>query len=202
MATLKGAPGSSGIVRCAACGAGNATNARACGQCAARIPPAPAAHAMAEPTSGALVPHATAYVALSSVLGLGAYLVPVGVVPAAQFILAVWGSSLLADLVFVAGTLAVGWVALTLSRRSLALSIIFAFLASWAVYSVSWMLVPPAVLGASELNRVEDVVESFRFTIGVGGAGLAFAAVAPAAVVGLRRARVAWRGRVRGSGAP
>lgn len=188
-------------MRCGSCGAQNAANATACGQCAARLPPVPATQAAAGPAPGDPVAQATAYVALSSVLGLGVFLLPAGVAPTAQFILGVWASSLLADAVFVAGTLAVGWGAVRIAQRSLALSVAFAFLASWAVYAVSWVLVPSNVVGASEVNRANDLTESFRFTLGVGWAGLAFAAVAPAAVVGLRRARVARGARVPGSGA-
>lgn len=124
-----------------------------------------------------LPPALVAFVFLSSYFGLGstyAFYDPLQVIP---FMGEVWTSSVLADLVFVAGTIGAALVAYRTALRSRAGGLALGALLHWATYLLSFMLLPQ--------REGMPLGEAIPFVLQWGWPGLAFAAIAPAVVAHL-----------------
>lgn len=198
--TLKPRPAVDPRVRCGSCGAANAANAPACGQCGAPSMPAarprplgPAPTVRMQEGTAPVRPRDVAfllaYVLVSSYLGLtGRFLFVASPLEALRFMGDIWSASVVADFVFVAGTVAAGVSAYRLTRRGSVLGgLVLALAATWITYALSWAL----VLAAEEAAARSQVEESlpllgiFAFVGAFGVVGLLFGTVAPV-VLGAR----------------
>jgi hypothetical protein len=113
------------------------------------------------------------FVLVSSVLGLAGR-----VLPAAPGIMAaVWSSSLVADLVFTAGSLAVAALGFVWARRDWKLGLVAGLLGHWIVYTASFLLLPGNL--SEDLRRGDALADRLVFVVEWGFLGLLFATVAP-----------------------
>jgi hypothetical protein len=109
-------------------------------------------------------------------LGAGAYI--------GMAIVTVWRSPI-ADLVFITGTVGAAILGTRLCRWSYLAAVIVALVANAAVYAVAFIIVDRLVLGGSH----NSVVGEASFAVVGGWPGLAFAALAPAALAYSRKPR-------------
>lgn len=155
------------------------------------------------PLTGRLLLGLLGYTALSSFLGLnGRFVLPGGgAMGALEFTYGVWRTSLLADVLFVAGSLFAGYLAWDLAKdERYAPSALVGFGVSWLTYSVSFI-----ALGGPEWFSYHETfsLDTPLFVLAWGLVGLVFAAGAPGAVHawtvrGDRPEREAERERARG----
>lgn len=133
------------------------------------------------------------YVFLSSYLGLtGRFGLVMDVGGALGFMGAVWGASVFADLVFVAGNVAAAAAGYALAQRGQAVGGALAAAAlAWATYAFSFLaLTQTAAFRSMSLG---GIVGTFEFVGMFGIAGILFAAIAPPATALAMRARASRR---------
>ena len=117
-----------------------------------------------------------AYPLGSSLLGLGNAMLTAG----ARIFGIVWGASLLGDILFVGGSLVVGWAAFELARRRrLTASIAVGLLGTWLVYTLAWSVTGPAISPENNADFARAEAASWVFTFQWGWPGILFAAAGP-----------------------
>lgn len=114
-------------------------------------------------------------VILSSFLGLAGRWFFSEPLESLKFMGSIWSASLLADIVFTAGTASAGWLAYRLARDHVLLAILAGAAAHWVVYLVSFLLLPD---GSTDAGTT-DVLSAARFVAMWGFPGLIFAGLAP-----------------------
>lgn len=119
------------------------------------------------------------YVALSSILGLsGRILSGIGPLSLARLVWDVWSASLVADLAFVLGTVAVGLAGYRLaSDGRIMTGVLVGAVGTWIVYAVSFTLVLSS--GPRGLGDLPSGAAIVAAVTTVGLVGIAFGAIGP-----------------------